>query len=314
MNKKIFLAFVGINLVIAPLVSLATTGVEGSGTTSTTATTTPSVNQGANESNSGNSFAQALNTIVGGGEVALGGNMIKTGQPRCSEGDCTQVLMGIMTVGMGVQNLMQAQEHGSAASSAGLTGFQSNGLGGTTTATDPTNPYSAITNSDPNVKAVASTLKQLAASGVYNPKTGTYTVGDKTYKQSDFSSAGSMASAGFSKGMIDGALAMNADAEKKAIAKLDKLKSSENGFVEGGGGGGAGPVTSTDEVGAHQSIGKTKKNFDREPTNLAGMSKNYNGEPIGVAADSIFLMMSRRYQVKDSQESFFTPSETAAKK
>jgi hypothetical protein len=37
----------------------------------------------------------------------------------------------------------------------------------------------------------------------------------------------------------------------------------------------------------------------------AGMSKNYNGEPIGVAADSIFLMMNRRYKVKESQDSFF---------
>ena len=39
------------------------------------------------------------------------------------------------------------------------------------------------------------------------------------------------------------------------------------------------------------------------------MQKNYNGEAIGVAGDSIFGMMTRRYKVKESQRSFYDESE-----
>lgn len=37
---------------------------------------------------------------------------------------------------------------------------------------------------------------------------------------------------------------------------------------------------------------------------VAGLSTNYNGEPIGVASDSIFEMVKRRYEVKDKENSF----------
>ena len=34
------------------------------------------------------------------------------------------------------------------------------------------------------------------------------------------------------------------------------------------------------------------------------MTKNFNGEPIGVSADSLFDMMNRRYSLKANQETF----------
>jgi hypothetical protein len=39
---------------------------------------------------------------------------------------------------------------------------------------------------------------------------------------------------------------------------------------------------------------------------VAGLSTNYNGEPIGVASDSIFEMIKRRYETKDKENSFIT--------
>jgi hypothetical protein len=39
---------------------------------------------------------------------------------------------------------------------------------------------------------------------------------------------------------------------------------------------------------------------------VAGLSTNYNGEPIGVAADSIFEMVKRRYEMKDKENTFIT--------
>jgi hypothetical protein len=37
---------------------------------------------------------------------------------------------------------------------------------------------------------------------------------------------------------------------------------------------------------------------------VAGLSTNYNGEPIGVSSDSIFEMIKRRYEMKDKENSF----------
>lgn len=42
-------------------------------------------------------------------------------------------------------------------------------------------------------------------------------------------------------------------------------------------------------------------------TLVAGLTSKYKGENIGVAADDIFLMVTRRYQLKHQQDSFITP-------
>ncbi len=326
MKNKITTSLVVLSLVFSPLVAYSGNGIEsGSKPATGTKDNQPSVKNGADQSKSGNGMAQALNYITGGAEVVMGGYMIKTGTASCPSCNVPLIGMGVMMVSMGLTNIAQGSDHGGAAGSAGVTGFQTDGFGGLTDAGSTSNdPYVKAALTDPNYKAVGSTLKQLEAQGVYNPKTGEFKVGDKTYKSSDFGSAGSMAAAGLPQGMIDGAMAANADAEKKALAKLEKVKvgasTAANGYEEGGGGGGGGAIAgaaddgSSAYAGAGGGKGLGKTGLERDPSSLAGMSKNYNGEPIGVAADSIFLMMSRRYKVKESQESFFSPADLALQK
>lgn len=53
---------------------------------------------------------------------------------------------------------------------------------------------------------------------------------------------------------------------------------------------------------ANATLASLMKNLkdqgDRDPASVAGLSKNFNGESIGVAADDIFKIVSRRYQQK----------------
>lgn len=318
MKKQITSSIVTLTLVLLPLGAHSGSGIEAGSTPTGTQNNQPSVKDGSDKSKSGNGFAQAMNYVVGGAEIAMGSVMVGSNEP-------STVAAGVMMIAMGLTNLAQGSDHGGAAGSAGVTGFQTDGFGGLSGSGSSDDPYVKAALSDPNYKAVGPNLAKIAAQGVYNPKTGEFKVGDKTYKSSDFGSSGSMAAAGFPQGMIDGAMAANADAEKKALAKLEKVKigasTAANGYEEGGGGGGgAGIIAGTDDGssayagagGGGKGLGKT--GLERDPSSLAGMSKNYNGEPIGVAADSIFLMMSRRYKVKESQESFFSPADLALQK
>ncbi|MDG0815064.1 hypothetical protein [Bdellovibrio svalbardensis] len=326
MKKQITSGVITLSLIFSPLLAYSATGVEDGKTVSGTRDNQPSVKDGADKSKSGNGFAQAVNMVTGGAQVVMGGVMIQQGFASTPATNWSLVAMGTMVLSMGLTNLAQGKDHGGAAGSAGVTGFQTDGFGGLTETGNTNDPYVNAATKDPNYKAIGSTLKTLEAQGVYNPKTGAFKIGDKTYKSSDFSSAGAMAAAGFPKGMIDGAMAANAEAERKALAKLEKVKigasTAANGYEEGGGGGGGAPVGDgsggmDDGSGAYAGAGGAghgKTGLERDPSSLAGMSKNYNGEPIGVAADSIFLMMSRRYKVKESQESFFGPADLALQK
>ncbi|QDK39440.1 hypothetical protein [Bdellovibrio sp. NC01] len=342
---KLFLSSLcAFSLVFAPAIGLATqvssvpttknTGSAGveNGTTPTGTSAQPSVKDGSDQSGSGNSKASAINKLTGGIQVVTGGMMIRSGIAQNASCECgagtPQIMMGTMLVGMGLTNIAQGGDHSGAAGSAGVTGFQTDGFGGLSgTGSGTENPYETLTSKDPTYTKVPDTLKSIEKQGVYDPKMGTFKVGDKTYKASDFSSQAAMAAAGFPSGMIAGAMDAMSEAEKKAYAKVDKIKigaaTAANGYEEGGGGGGAGFDNgasggdgSSDYAGAGAGgrAGAGKFGLDRDPSSLAGMSKNYNGEPIGVAADSIFLMMSRRYKVKESQESFFSPGDIALQK
>ncbi|HEX7674601.1 MAG TPA: hypothetical protein VF412_10530 [Bdellovibrio sp.] len=325
MNKKIVSTLCVVSILISSYEAGAAGGLATGTTTTATQDSQPTVNQGANQSSSGNGMAQALNYVTGGAEVVMGGMMIKAGSSSENWGE---VAAGVLMVSMGLTNIAQGNEHGSAAGTADATGFATDGFGGLNPSggTDSSNPYVSAAVKDPNYQAVGSTLKTLEAQGIYNPKTGAFTVGDKTYSASDLSSASNMAAAGIPQGAIAGAMAANAEAEKKALAKLEKVNpniaaaTKENGYEDGGGAGGGGSSGSSSSSGdpgmgggrmAGTGLGK---NSGRDPSSFSGMSKNYNGEPIGVAADSIFLMMSRRYKVKESQDSFFGAADLALQK
>jgi hypothetical protein len=92
------------------------------------------------------------------------------------------------------------------------------------------------------------------------------------------------------------------DKAKKEAASKFHVASVE--LESSGGGGGWGKNSAAKEGLDLASLmkgldGKT----EREPS-AAGLQKNIGGEPIGVAADNIFLQVSRRYQQKIQAQSF----------
>lgn len=287
----------------------ADSGVETSGGS------TPSVKDSADQSSSANKGAKATQVLTGAMMFVMAAQQYSS----------QNYAMAAVFTGFGILSMMQGKEHGSAAGSAGLTSFQSDGLG--TNPYDYSDPseYDAELEKDSSVKAISQNMKTLTSGGIYDPKTGKIKTPDgKTYKASDFSSAASMAAAGIPKGAILGAVDAYDQVHKKAISKVEKMKlgalTASNGYAEGGGGGGMGAGVGSEDPGAAGGAyggaggGGAGLGINRDPSALAGMQKNYNGEPIGVAADSIFLMMTRRYKVKESQESFYTDAELALQK
>lgn len=140
---------------------------------------------------------------------------------------------------------------------------------------------------------------------------GTLTTKDgDTHKLSDFSSPEAMAAAGFSPDDINAAMKKAKELEAKYVTKY---KANELGF-EGGSGGGISSLSGSSDFAMDPSLGAKGIGLGnglsdedmRLPANqMAGMQKDFNGDPIGVSADSIFLMMNRRYEVKKKQDSFF---------
>jgi hypothetical protein len=129
-----------------------------------------------------------------------------------------------------------------------------------------------------------------------------------------------LAAAGVPKAAIDLMNSKEAEILAKAQKKVDKLMNTNvvSGEESSGGGGGsmaAGGGSGADPMAAYGAAGAgAGSGIDRDPAQVAGMQKNYNGEPIGVSADSIFKMMTRRYKVKESQSTFLDESDILIQK
>lgn len=276
---------------------------------------TTGVNDNANNAQGANNGGSSSSSMMGMLLTAGGGLMIAQGSSTTPP-NMPLIAAGVVLVGMGLMSFKQSKADKKAANQAGMTGNQSDAYD------DTYSNNGGLVDTSAQAVAEDKAVKDLEKAGIYNPKTGKITAGGKAYSASDFASKESMAAAGIPPGAIAGAMAY-ADKEGKKIAEKVKLgaMTASNGYVEGssaGGGGGAGayPGTPTDAYGAGGmgAGGAGGSGATREPTNLAGMQKNYNGEPIGVSADSIFNMMARRYKVKDSQESFYSDTDLALQK
>lgn len=310
MGKPVIKIIVAVNMtLVSPFTWAQSTGVETRGST----VSTPSVKDASDQSGSANKGAAAQQAIMGAMMFAMSAAQI----PPCSTpGGQAHCALAALFAALGALSMAQSGNHKNAAQSAGVTGSQSDGYG--------TNPYQYndptldnLVKNDPSVKAMGENLKKLTASGIYDPKTGKIKTPDgKLHDASDFASKGGMAGSGLPGGAIDSAIAAYSAVEKKASEKVKMgAMTASNGYDEGGGGGkGSGSGDgSPAEDGSSSALaaGAGKVGLDRDPSSLAGMQKNYNGEPIGVAADSIFLMMARRYKVKESQESFYSDRDLA---
>lgn len=274
---------------------------------------TSGVNDNANNAQAANNGGSSSSSMMGMLLTAGGTLMIAQGMSTSPHVNYPLVAAGVVLVGMGIMSFKQSKADKKAANAAGVTGDLSDAYD------DTYNNSGGLVDTSKEAVKNEQAVNDLIKAGIYNPKTGTITAGGKTYKESDFASPGAMAAAGIPQGAIDGAMAY-ANKEGKKVAEKIRLGAltASNGYAEGGsaGGGAAGPAfpSGAEAYGAGGGAGMGGSGAAREPTNLAGMQKNYNGEPIGVSADSIFNMMARRYKVKDSQESFYSDTDLALKK
>lgn len=275
-----------------------------------------SIRDSAANTQKSNQMGQIINMAVGGVNLYTAYECF--GQCGSGGGGCCS--MAPMLLAMGMANLAQASADGKTAGQAGGTlGMTDINFGG---GYDP-GAINSLTK-DPEIKAgidfgTAMTNADPSKGMSWDSTTGTVTTASgKTYKASDFNSPGAMAAAGISKSAIDSIMGMEQNIQDKAMKKVDKMGLLKNVVVNGaeegssgGGGGGSGMSNGMgDETGAlgYAGAGGSKLGVDRDPAQVAGMQKDFNGEPIGVAADSIFKMMTRRYKVKESQSSFLDDS------
>lgn len=320
MKRNLIILACSFSVALSPTLAFSQTGVE---TKRIPTPTTPSVNQGASAAAGENSNGKVMSYLAGGISITQGGLNIQKGMSSTPVGTGL-IALGSLQVAMGIMSMAQGNAHGATQNQASFTGSLTDGTGtdngpGNLDPMDPRNPNSPLLK-DPTMRAAMNHIKDLEKKGLLNQKKGTIKVNGKDMKIKDFASADSMAAAGLPAGAIAGAGDYAKEVAKKAAEKMEKLKlgamTASTGYEEGSGGGSS-SVSSGDDgsmslaatAGPANGLGAA-----RDPSSLAGMQKNYNGEPIGVAADSIFHMMNRRYKVKESQESFFSDAELALQK
>lgn len=156
-----------------------------------------------------------------------------------------------------------------------------------------------------------STMKKLKDIGVTVDKKGVVTMPDGSKKNLGDMSASSLQAAGYSSQAIADFNSKAADIKAKAGAAAKSTDGSDS-FGDSVGGGGASANSTAAAVvpyGIPASGLATGPGMgvDRNPAQIAGMSRDLNGEPIGVSADNMWLMMNRRYNLMEKNGSFLAP-------
>jgi hypothetical protein len=258
-----------------------------------------------NNSQKGQAVAALMGAAFGAAAVKYGG--ICGGSGFTAYAAC--VTAGIM-VGMTIQSLVARDSYkGPIDTSWGnVCSFSSLGCSGAT----PSNPY--LSGQDPNLKIVNQNITQaqekLRQAGFnVDPKTGKVK-GPKGEVVDPSNPASLEAALGSS-----GSKALQTEisrAEQDAASKVELLKGRVNaalGLDGTGGGGGFAAVAGGDGYDIEGAGGANSRLSsglvrERNPAQAKGLTKSFNGEPIGVSSDSIFEMMSRRYQLKTTQKTF----------
>ena len=176
---------------------------------------------------------------------------------------------------------------------------------GTVTHTKLPETVDQLLNDDPKGKEFRSILDNLKKKGiVVNTRTNTIKMPNgKSFKPSDFQSVEAMKNAGMTDQMIADATKAFKEVQEQAADGVAKAGTSSGDMsVTGSGGGGGEPSAETDESQGHET--KNGLGINKDARQVAGTSKMYNGESIGVSVDSLFDMMKRRYELKQDQGTF----------
>lgn len=304
---------------------------EGAGNSETAATSLPSssapdIKNSASTASSQNKKGDTLAKGVGVLNIGLGGMYMAKFAASCSP-TCNGwfAAQGALHFLMGAQSFKQASNHGGS-------GYQSDQTVSDTSWKDPfannsgksPTPGDALggdIDSDANLKGkidsgkFAKIKSDLFTNGLggykMDPKTGilTNTKTGQKYDPDKLTTPQSLADAGFSNQDINNAYGTSKKAED-ALKKQLGIESigaatKENGYENGS----SSSATLAADAGAAVSYGGRGVASIRAPsTQIAGLSKNFNGERIGVAAENIFNMMARCYKKKEKQDAFLDPS------
>lgn len=273
---------------------------------------TNAINQASNNANSGNKSGQS-NALMQMGMYAA---MAAAEASQCGPKSPQMCILAAIHAAMAMQAGKQAKEHGNVAAQAYDTGTNTEGSWSPSDTTGGTGDnIDRTVADDANFRAVDDNMKKLV-NGIegakINLKDGTVSYKGKDLTKVNPGDVAAMKAAGFSDADIAAAQALTDKVNEATAKKLGALTAA-SGFEEGGGGGGGGTGSSasTEEFGSPTAAKAATS--ARAPTNLSGMQKIFNGEPIGVAGDSIFLMMTRRYQVKEKQDAFYSEQDIALK-
>ncbi len=273
----------------------------------------PSIYDSATQVKQQNQAGQKQASMISSALNSAGQRLISS---CCGSEHCASMCpVGIGLVVMGQMAAAQAGAHGQTAGQAGGTMSATDALA----ADNYNNGRTVGADGSGFGQTGADLAKKFAANKIPVTFDGQKFVGPdgKKLGPEDMMSASSMAAAGLSKDQVAAISAELTKANKQAEDKY-KMTTPSFGFSEGGGGGafdksaaGAG----SDPAGAGSfGAGHIEMGSMDAKAATSGLTKDYNGDPIGVSNDSIFNMMARRYQLKERQDSFFIESKAAIQK
>lgn len=273
---------------------------------------TNTIKQSSDESESGNNTAMIAALVMGG--LMTTQSYDKYMQYSKSGGeDYVSLAFAILYGLMAVLSFMQADEHDDKKKDSGNTAGKFNGLGGADNLYSDKGYNDGKTLETAAEKVVAD-LNKKGVPAKFDKKTGKLSIAGKSAGTGDVSPAG-MAAMGLSPDQIAQVNSTVAKANAQALAKA-KLTVPDFGEEGGGGGKGKGGTTMAAVDPSLTNSGTQARGIAALDSKgaAAGLTKTYRGEPIGVANDSIFLMMTRRYQLKDRQNGFFMGNELVLQK
>jgi len=172
------------------------------------------------------------------------------------------------------------------------------------------NPYSELVDKKANEVAIEKARILAESKGIkVDAKTGIVKL--KEGKKIDPNDPASMSAALGGEGMSE-LMKSVSEIEKSAVAKVEQVKAGSEAYGFNSGGAGFGMALTEGSYGMGEDVvgsgaGASSKNRIRKPAQVKGLTKNFNGDPIGVSGDDIFGMMKRRYILKSNQKTFFGP-------
>lgn len=232
--------------------------------------------------------------------------------PKSSK--CGYWLTAVAAAGYVLSNMNKASgtSHGTGAAVT-VTDTSTNPVGGDPTPGGPSAPPLPNWESDPNWRETQRVINNARNNGwQVDTATGKVTSPDgKTFGPSTVNSAAGMKASGATDAQIKEFQEQWRAGTQKALADALKKTQSTDMFGDsvGGEGGGSKSSASADNFDIPPMPGAAgpQLGIDRNPAQVVGMKKMFNGEPIGVSADSAFDMINRRYGLHHKNGSFLPP-------